>query len=82
MMTVPAHPAEREGISFRRRVRGGWWGGWRMGGSDQHPPYYLDEFTFRFNRQNSKARGMLFYRQLQQAVDTDPHPLKDLIGGG
>ncbi len=53
-----------------------------MGGSDQHPPYYADEFTFRFNRQNSKARGMLFYRLLQQAVDTDPHPLKDLIGGG
>lgn len=50
--------------------------------SDQHLPYYLDEFTFRFNRRNSKARGMLFYRLLQQAVDTDPHPLKDLIGGG
>jgi ISXO2 transposase-like protein/transposase-like zinc ribbon protein len=49
--------------------------------SYQHLPYYLDEFTFRFNRRNSKARGMLFYRLLQQAVDTDPHPLKDLIGG-
>jgi len=24
---------------------------------------------------------MLFYRLLQQAVDTDPHPLKDVIGG-
>ena len=24
---------------------------------------------------------MLFYRLLQHAVDTDPHPLKDLIGG-
>jgi hypothetical protein len=49
--------------------------------STQHLPYYLDEFTFRFNRRNSKARGMLFYRLLQQAVDTDPHPLNDLIGG-
>jgi transposase-like protein len=49
--------------------------------SPQHLPYYLDEFTFRFNRRNSRARGMLFYRLLQQAVDTDPHPLKDLIGG-
>ena len=49
--------------------------------SRQHLPYYLDEFTFRFNRRTSKARGMLFYRLLQQAVDTDPHPLKDLIGG-
>lgn len=44
-------------------------------------PYYLDEFTFRFNRRRSKVRGMLFYRLLQQAVDTDPHPLKELIGG-
>jgi transposase-like protein len=49
--------------------------------SRQHLPYYLDEFTFRFNRRTSKARGMLFYRLLQQAVDTDPHPLKELIGG-
>ena len=49
--------------------------------SRQHLPYYLDEFTFRFNRRTSKARGLLFYRLLQQAVDTDPHPLKDLIGG-
>jgi len=49
--------------------------------SPQHLPYYLDEFTFRFNRRTSKARGLLFYRLLQQAVDTDPHPLKDLIGG-
>lgn len=49
--------------------------------SRQHLPYYLDEFTFRFNRRNSRARGMLFYRLLQQAVDTDPHPLKEIIGG-
>ena len=42
---------------------------------------YLDEFTFRFNRRNSRARGMLFYRLLQQAVDTDPHPLTELIRG-
>ena len=47
----------------------------------EHLPYYLDEFTFRFNRRRSKARGMLFYRLLQQSVNTDPHPLADLIGG-
>lgn len=40
--------------------------------------YYLDEYAFRFNRRNSRARGMLFYRLLQQAVATDPHPLKEL----
>lgn len=47
--------------------------------SDQHLPYYLDEYAFRFNRRGSKARGMLFYRLLQQAVDTDPHTLRELI---
>jgi transposase-like protein len=46
--------------------------------SDKHFDYYLDEYSFRFNRRGSKARGMLFYRLLQQAVTTDPHPLTDL----
>ena len=49
--------------------------------SRQHLPYYLDEFTFRFNRRTSRARGLLFYRLLQQAAGTDPHPLRELIGG-
>ena len=40
----------------------------------------LDPFTFRFNRRRSAARGMFFYRLLQQSVNTDPHPLTDLIG--
>ena len=35
--------------------------------SKKHLPYYLDEFTFRFNRRSSKARGMLFYRLIEQA---------------
>ena len=52
-----------------------------LGVSREHLPYYLDEYTFRFNRRRSWARGMLFYRLLQQAVATDPHPLKELIGG-
>jgi hypothetical protein len=47
----------------------------------EHLQYYLDEFAFRFNRRRSRARGLLFYRLLQQSVNTDPHPLADLIGG-
>ena len=47
--------------------------------SQDHLAYYLDECTFRFNRRTSKARGLLFYRLLQQVVGTDPHPLKDLL---
>src|SRR6266536_3801346 len=34
--------------------------------------YYLDEFTFRFNRRRSKSRGMRFFRLAQQAVAVDP----------
>ena len=38
----------------------------------RHLPYYLDEFTFRFNRRKSKSRGKLFFRLMQQAVSTPP----------
>jgi hypothetical protein len=43
--------------------------------------YYLDEFTFRFNRRDSRARGLLFYRLLHQAVRTEPHPYAALVAG-
>ena len=49
--------------------------------SHKHLDYYLDEFTFRFNRRNSRARGLLFYRLLEQAVATDPHPYRELVRG-
>jgi len=41
--------------------------------------YYLDEFTFRFNRRKSTSRGKLFFRLAQQAVQIDPVPLDALI---
>jgi transposase-like protein len=44
--------------------------------SHEHLDYYLDEFTFRFNRRTSSHRGKLFYRLLQNAVKIDPVPLK------
>lgn len=47
----------------------------------QHLDYYLDEFTFRFNRRTSSSRGLLFYRLLQQAVTLEPVRGKDLVGG-
>ncbi|MGV8119097.1 MAG: IS1595 family transposase [Candidatus Xenobiia bacterium LiM19] len=46
---------------------------------ESHLDYYLDEFTFRFNRRTSKSRGLLFYRLLEQAVVTEPAPYKALI---
>ena len=42
--------------------------------------FYLDEFTFRFNRRNARSRGLLFYRLLEQAVRTDPHPTDTIAG--
>jgi len=59
-----------------------WWLGIHQGAiRPSHLDYYLDEFTFRFNRRTSKARGLLFYRLMEQAVDCPPVPRKMLIGG-
>ena len=46
---------------------------------DSHLDYYLDEYTFRFNRRRSKSRGLLFYRLAQQAVAIDPAPYRSLL---
>jgi hypothetical protein len=34
--------------------------------------WYLDEFTFRFNRRRATHRGLLFYRLLEESVVTPP----------
>jgi transposase-like protein len=47
----------------------------------EHLDYYLDEFSFRFNRRTSVSRGLLFYRLMQQAVAMGPVRGKDLVGG-
>jgi len=47
----------------------------------QHLAYYLDEFTFRFNRRNCRSRGKLFYRLMQQAVATAPTTYAAMVGG-
>ncbi len=47
--------------------------------SPKHLDYYLDEYTFRFNRRTSRARGLLFYRLLEQAVCILPVPYKEII---
>jgi transposase-like protein len=49
--------------------------------SPKHLDYYLDEFTFRFNRRKSRSRGKLFYRLVQQAAQVEPAPYRDLVGG-
>jgi len=44
-----------------------------------HLDYYLDEFTFRFNRRRSTARGKLFFRLVEQAVAVAPAPYESLV---
>src|SRR5215471_14240246 len=48
--------------------------------SSDHLDYYLDEFTFRFNRRRSASRGKLFFRLLEQAVQIGPVTYDELIG--
>ncbi len=64
----PAHvvlPAVHRVASLLKRwLLGTHHGGW----GEQHAETYLDEFVFRFNRRQSNARGLLFYRLLQNAV--------------
>lgn len=47
--------------------------------SPEHLDYYLDEFTFRFNRRTSRHRGKLFFRLVQQAVATSPEPYSKIV---
>ena len=47
--------------------------------SPVHLDYYLDEFTFRFNRRTSKHRGKLFHRLVEQAAAVPPAPFARLV---
>lgn len=60
-----------------------WWLGTHQGAiSPEHLAYYLDEFTFRFNRRTSRSRGKLFYRLIEQALQIQPTPAKLLVANG
>jgi transposase-like protein len=63
-----------------------WLLGTHQGAVDHsHLDYYLDEYTFRFNRRTSRSRGLLFYRLISQAIDLGPvleTDLKAPIRGG
>jgi len=69
---VPAHeplPGVHRIAALIKR----WFLGTHQGAVDpRHVDYYLDEFTFRFNRRKSGSRGMLFYRLIQQSVVAPP----------
>ena len=69
---VPAHeplPGVHRVAALLKR----WLLGTHHGAVDpRHVEYYLDEFTFRFNRRKSLSRGMLFYRLIQQSALAPP----------
>jgi transposase-like protein len=77
--TDPAHellPAVHRVASLLKR----WLAGTLHDGQSAiHLDYYLDEFTFRFNRRTSRRRGLLWYRLIEQAVRTRPHPYHQLV---
>lgn len=76
----PAHevmPRVHKVASLLKR----WLLGTHQGGiQHQHLDYYLDEFTFRFNRRRSNARGLLFHRLAEQAVAAGPAPYRAIVG--
>jgi transposase-like protein len=76
----PAHevlPRVHMAASLLKR----WLNGTHQGGvQHRHLDYYLDEFTFRFNRRHSKARGLLFHRLVQQALAVGPAPYRNIVG--
>lgn len=77
----PAHvvmPAVHRVASLLKR----WLLGTHQGAvKGRHLDYYLDEYTFRFNRRKANARGLLFFRLIEQAVQTEPVTYGRLVGG-
>jgi hypothetical protein len=47
--------------------------------SQEHMPYYFDEYAFRFTRRKSKGGGMLFFRLLQNGGQQEPVTYQNII---
>lgn len=77
-VVVPSHELKiaHLGISLLKR----WLGGTHQGAvSHEHLAYYLDEYTFRFNRRRADHRGLLFYRLLQNAVQIETTTYRGMV---
>ena len=48
---------------------------------ETHLQSYLDEFVFRFNRRNSRSRGLVFYRVLELAAGHEPVRYREIVAG-
>jgi len=75
----PAHVA-MPGVHRIASLLKRWFLGTHQGSvSNKHLDYYLDEYTFRFNRRSSRARGLLFCRLVEQAVQVDPVTYRQIV---
>lgn len=77
-VVVPSHELKiaHLGVSLLKR----WLGGTHQGAvSHEHLAYYLDEYTFRFNRRRANHRGLLFYRLLQNAMQIEPTTYRQMV---
>jgi transposase-like protein len=86
-LAVLGYPTERAPFLTHlpsvQRALAGWLLGTHQGAaSHDQLDWYLDEFTFRFNRRASTHRGLLFYRLLEEAVVTPPLPYRRVVGTG
>jgi len=75
---VPSHDLKIAHLVISLMKR--WLAGTLQGAvSHQHLEYYLDEFTFRFNRRRAKHRGLLFFRLLQNAMVIEPTTYRQMV---
>jgi transposase-like protein len=75
-LAIARFPRVHRVVSLLKR----WLLGTHQGAVTQvHLDYYLDEFTFRFNRRRSRHRGKLFFRLVQQAVAVEPVPYRSIV---
>jgi hypothetical protein len=79
---VVVSPRERKLAHLVISLLKRWLGGTLQGAvSHEHLGYYLDEYTFRFNRRTSTHRSLLFYRLLQNAVAIEPTTYREMVRG-
>lgn len=77
-VVVPSHELKIAHLAVSLLKR--WLGGTHQGAvSHEHLAYYLDEYTFRFNRRRADHRGLLFYRILQNAMQHEPITYRQIV---
>ena len=55
-------------------------GGIRRTPSEQHFPYYLAEYAYRFNHRRVKNRGLIFYRLIEETLKHSKITQVEIVG--